>query len=170
MGQQYGRSGQRKDPAQQERTRRYWAQFTPEERKAKLAARLKGRRPDPEAIRRGRLRYLVANAYQQRTRPTERPTLLQIAWAAGVYEGEGSCNASGTSSTRVGVGQKDPWLCDRMRALFGGGVGQTLRNGFTPNVRYWQWTLSGARARGFLMTIYPFLSPRRQRQIRVVLR
>ena len=62
---------------------------------------------------------------------TERPTMLDIAWAAGIFEGEGSCSPMRIYNTkrqkswivaRAEVAQKDPWLCHRLRALFGGSV------------------------------------------------
>lgn len=95
--------------------------------------------------------------------PTEHPNNTQIAWAAGIFEGEGSSNRSGSRSRRsrterLMVSQKDLWLLERCRALFGGSI---KRHG-----KISAWNLSGTRARGFLMTIYSFLSPRRKEQVR----
>ena len=39
---------------------------------------------------------------------TESPTLMQISWAAGLFEGEGSCIRVGVDSQQVNLGQKDP--------------------------------------------------------------
>src|SRR3989304_8991448 len=44
--------------------------------------------------------------------PTLHPTVFDIAWAAGIYEGEGSCTRDTTE--RAHVGQKHHWLCDRL--------------------------------------------------------
>ena len=46
---------------------------------------------------------------------TKAPTALDVAWAAGIYEGEGSCVAGGTKgkSFSVTVTQKDPELLYR---------------------------------------------------------
>ena len=98
-----------------------------------------------------------------RLAPTECPTIRDIIWAAGFYEGEGTCGHNGGHSCQVGITQKDAWTLRRMQALFGGGVGEQGRRGC------FQWHISGARARGFLMTIYGLLSPRRQAQIRAAL-
>ena len=86
---------------------------------------------------------------------------MQIAWAAGLFEGEGSCTRARHGSQNVHLGQKDRWVCDRMKALFGGSIGERQMNG-SP---FYEWHISGARARGFLMTMFTFLSPRRQEQV-----
>jgi len=99
----------------------------------------------------------------------EHTTIRDIAWAAGIFEGEGcSSRATGCDSQFAGVTQKDPWLVHRLHAIFGGSVRKTFRKeawrGDGKPSEYWHWSLSGARCRGFLMTIYSFLSPRRQEQ------
>lgn len=105
-----------------------------------------------------------------RTAPTLHPTMLEIAWAAGIFEGEGSSNRGSTEMVRVG--QKDKWLVERLRDLFGGkiyfknGHATAPSDGVLRIWQSWQWYLAGARARGFLMTIYPYLSPWRQAQTR----
>lgn len=98
--------------------------------------------------------------------PSEHPTNLDVAWAAGIYEGEGSVHASTIGQNSVSVAQKERWLCDRLRLLFGGSVHSYIYDGRT----YYRWGVSGALARGFLMTIYCFLSPHRRTQIRFALR
>ena len=92
---------------------------------------------------------------------TEHPTLMQIAWAAGIYEGEGSCCRMSKTSQQVHLGQKDRWVVDRFRALFGGSIHEREMNGDP----FYDWHIHGARARGFLMTMFTFLSPRRQDQV-----
>ncbi len=96
-------------------------------------------------------------------RPTLHPTNMDIAWAAGIYEGEGSVAIPKHSpdSIQVHVGQKEEWLTYRLRNLFGGSVCHRTMN----DQPFFEWQVSGARARGFLMTIYIFMSPRRQDQI-----
>ena len=93
---------------------------------------------------------------------TEKPTIQDIAWAAGIYEGEGHSVKNGKNSTTVVITQKDRWLLDRLQKLFGGSV-------FNRYGRIHKWQINGARARGFLMTIYKFLSPRRQFQAQLAL-
>jgi hypothetical protein len=86
---------------------------------------------------------------------TETPSLLDIAWAAGVFEGEGCC----TDQHQAVVVQKDTWLLYKLQALFGGKVSLNYWNGCS------RWVLTGSRARGFLMTVFSFLSPKRKMQV-----
>lgn len=100
--------------------------------------------------------------------PSSVPTIKDIAWAAGIYEGEGTCKAT-HGSFGISVAQKDVWLVPRLRDLFGGAVAKHNFGGVNPDLELYQWTLYGARARGFAQTIYSFLSPRRRAQIRKAL-
>lgn len=57
--------------------------------------------------------------------------------------------------------QLDPWILERLAALFGGSV--RPRHG--RRERCFHWSLSGSRKREFAELIYDFLSPRRQAQV-----
>ena len=94
--------------------------------------------------------------------PTEHPTIRDIAWAAGIYEGEGSAHrpSAQSRSLNVSVSQKDTWLLKRFVALFGGSITIGRTNKCSA------WFVSGTRARGFIFTIYSFLSPWRRLQTR----
>ena len=107
------------------------------------------------------------------------PTMLDIAWAAGIYEGEGTANGyAGRKrphilATQVRIGQKNPWILHRCKELFGGHISTSINNSPLNTDRLpitmYTWQISGARARGFLMTIYKFLSPRRKEQAKKAL-
>lgn len=103
----------------------------------------------------------------------KKPTILDIAWAAGIYEGEGTSAAKGGNrcSERVVVNQKDPWLCAHLKELFGGSTYHYVRSqrGRKNLEPINTWTINGPRAKGFLLTIYSFLSPRRRLQVRKTL-
>lgn len=97
---------------------------------------------------------------------TKVPTNLDVAWAAGIYEGEGSCvcpNVNGSHSFSVMVSQKDPELLYRLRDMFGGTVRPYMNGGFDIH----RWQICGDRGRVFLATIYPYLTARRKQQIDV---
>mgnify|MGYP001564057376 CR=1 FL=1 len=95
--------------------------------------------------------------YKQDIPSKRRPSLLDIAWAAGIFEGEGSCH-SPKNSTIATVVQKDEWLLRCLQELFGGAVSKRRTKDIS------DWRLCGAAARGFLFTIFTFLSPRRRIQ------
>lgn len=98
--------------------------------------------------------------------PEVSPTLLEIAWAAGFIEGEGSIHCAEPSG-RVYATQKDPESLYRLQRLFGGSVVKRTRSAtvFGDGVIY-DWTLFGPRAFGLMQTIYPFMSQRRRARIR----
>ena len=99
---------------------------------------------------------------------TVQPRLRDLAWAAGFLEGEGSFSKG---SNRVSASQCQREPLDRLAEMFGG----TVRERKDRTERPWhqqqihQWDVSGSRARGVMMTIYLFMSPRRRSQIRASL-
>lgn len=103
--------------------------------------------------------------------PTDHPTVADIAWAAGFYEGEGSCQKTareGSVSQSVKIQQNDPEPLRKLQRLFGGSVTQSRSRGFNPKPIY-IWLACGPRGRGFLYTVFSFLSARRRKQVRVAL-
>jgi hypothetical protein len=95
--------------------------------------------------------------------------MKDIAWAAGFYEGEGSVSAPTAKdrTQRVQITQKTRWSLDKMVQLFGGKVYfySYPATNTRPGREYFHYSLHGPAARGFLMTIFSFLSPRRREQI-----
>ena len=87
---------------------------------------------------------------------TESPSVADIAWAAGFVEGEGTF-AKRCCVTAAQVNE-EPLL--RLKKLFGGSI-YTNRNNPCKT-----WCVCGSRARGFMYTIYTFLSARRRGQLR----
>ncbi len=99
---------------------------------------------------------------------TKKPTAIDVAWAAGIYEGEGSCCKAGHNgkSFNVLISQKDPELLYRLKELFGGRV-SLYTNGVGKGGKFYvyHWSICGDRGRVFLSCIYPFLTARRKAQI-----
>lgn len=82
-------------------------------------------------------------------------TVKDIAWAAGVYEGEGNCNKH-----QITIAQKETWLLYKLQDLFGGSIGIHK----TTKISY--LSMSGINARQFALCIFTFLSPHKRKQIR----
>lgn len=103
---------------------------------------------------------------------TEEPSRDDIILAAGWWEGEGHVRwgtkqqESSLSGTLIlTVTQKDPWLLERLRALFGGSITTTRRKYRGRPYVMGAWRVAGLRANQFADAIYGYLSPRRQRQV-----
>ena len=93
---------------------------------------------------------------------TKIPTAIDIAWSAGIYEGEGTCRLCGHTKRgfMASVTQKDPEILYRLRDWFGGSV---RNNGAGTGVH--TWDICGDRARIFMCLIYEFLTVRRRAQL-----
>jgi len=96
----------------------------------------------------------------ENTKPTIHPSTHDIAWVAGFYEGEGCCTKS-----YVCMGKKHPEILKRIRSLFGGKIHERSKRYKDQREGLYVWAIYGTRARGFLMTIYKFLSSHRRLQI-----
>ena len=141
---------------------------------AQLLAMLPGR--SARGIRARAWRLGVPRRRNWRSQPPiDRPTLRDVAWAAGIYEGEGSISRNRNGGITAKLSQRDGWLPRRMLELFGGAAKEygpygPYAAGFTRQAQtIWQWNLCGPRAWGFLLTIYAYLSPRRRSQIKKAL-
>ena len=102
------------------------------------------------------------------------PGLTDIAWAAGLVEGEGSIiaykklKAAQGYSGKLVVYQKGRWILDKLATLFGGTVSPNRRDD-SGDVTHWVWQTHGPRARGLMMSMYPWFSPRRKAAVRKVI-
>lgn len=93
--------------------------------------------------------------------PTREPSDVDIAWMAGLFEGEGTCRGT-KGRTIVCIFQKDPEILFRCREFMGGNIQKT--RALTEKYLH-VWNLYGDNGRRFLQTIYPFMSTRRKLQI-----
>lgn len=97
--------------------------------------------------------------------PTNIPSAIDVAWASGLYEGEGSVRGYNKRSTIAQMCQKDPEILHRLREFFGGSVCEYANPGATKVGTIFKWTVAGDKARIFLALVYPFLSIRRKGQL-----
>lgn len=93
--------------------------------------------------------------------PARKPTLEEIYWIAGLFEGEGSFGAA-----TIRVSQKDREVLDRIRQLVGGRVYPLVSRGFNGPTQMFEWYATGPRGRGIARTIFHLLSERRKAQAR----
>jgi hypothetical protein len=105
----------------------------------------------------GRVRSTHGNAY------TMMP-LREIAWLAGLLEGEGCFFAGDNGGITVQMKTNDKDVIMHAAGVLGAKrVGFVPRNGYDPA---WIVRLSGALAIGWMMTVYPFMGERRRSKIR----
>ena len=98
-------------------------------------------------------------------RATRSPTSSDLHWAAGFLEGEGcfSLNHKPIGCPIVSAAQVDSEPLTRLREFLGGSIGSV--NGKGNRQGHFVWQISGARARGVMLTLYKLLSHRRQQAI-----
>jgi DNA-binding CsgD family transcriptional regulator len=90
-------------------------------------------------------------------------TMIDIAWLAGLVEGEGNIGINGRSFT-IRIKMTDHDVILRAANLLGGKVYPSP----VPENRRPQWLtqIKGAAAAGWAMTLYPWLGVRRRQQVR----
>ncbi len=93
---------------------------------------------------------------------------LDLAWAAGFMEGEGSFSSHGNNSAVVSAAQVQKQPIDKLQNLFGGYVRRRFTKGFSSKP-IWVWTLPARRSIEVMMTLYILMSPKRQSEIVVAL-
>lgn len=100
---------------------------------------------------------------------TVRPSIADLAWAAGFLEGEGNFGVNnrklGSSASQVvRATQKNLEPLYKIQSILGGVVKPLRKDG------YGEWRTYGVRARGIMMTLYHFLSARKRSDIALALR
>ena len=87
---------------------------------------------------------------------------LEIAWAAGFLEGEGSFSCHHSPRVEAAQVQREP--LERLLKLFGGNI-RKRKARFKNQSDNWYWILNARRSPQVMMTIYTLMSPRRKQQI-----
>ena len=95
------------------------------------------------------------------------PTIKDIAFAAGFCEGEASFLRSKLSkSQKVTLAQVNFEPLRWLQRRFGGNILCANRKRKRGNEqRCYRWEINGCRARGFMMTVFAFMSAKRKAQI-----
>ena len=100
------------------------------------------------------------------TKASTRPTIRDLHWAAGFIEGEGHVSSRADGSTGMGAAQVEREPLEQLQRFFGGSI-YHRENG---HKGIHNWFVSGARARGVMLTLYVLMGRRRQGQISRALR
>ncbi len=100
--------------------------------------------------------------------PIKEPTPEEVAWAAGIFDGEGTVGTEGPKrkSFSVKVSQARADIPVRMRVLFGGSVKCYEHISLSGKPwPCWTWRAGGIRAYNFIEAVRPWLGAKRQNQI-----
>ena len=87
---------------------------------------------------------------------------VRLAWAAGLFEGEGYFGPP-DGGLRIVVTQVQRCPLDWLQVMFGGRISARLTTQAKP---CWSWALNGPTAASLMMTCYLLMSPIRRAQIR----
>lgn len=104
-------------------------------------------------------------------------TAMDIAWLAGILEGEAAFIATGrkrpgSGSVAIYLGMTDADIVARVAHLWGDTKVTTRSRGRSPKGHEYKWThetqVSGTRAVGWMLTLYALMGQRRRARIRVL--
>lgn len=91
-------------------------------------------------------------------------TESQIAWLAGIYEGEGSCAITNGRAIRVEIVMTDQDVVDRIHTLTGLGSVHTVPQRTEKHKQAYRWSIGSVDAINFLQAIMPWLGDRREKR------
>lgn len=85
----------------------------------------------------------------------------EVAWLAGIYEGEGSCAITTGRAIRVEIVMTDQDTIERIRTITGLGSVRSLTRRDEKYKDAWRWSIGSSDAVAFLTAILPWLGQRR---------
>lgn len=88
----------------------------------------------------------------------------EIAWLAGIYEGEGSCAITSGRAIRVEVVMTDEDIVNKIRSVTGLGSVSTVAQRGENHKQAYRWSVGSKDAVTFLEAILPWLGERRSRR------
>lgn len=92
------------------------------------------------------------------------PRTEELAYAAGLFDGEGSiciCRNRNRYSLLAQVTNTNPYATELFHELFGGSVSDYYKK-LNTKKRIFHWVVQGERAGDFLAIIYPYLRMKRK--------
>ena len=110
---------------------------------------------------------------ERKTTPsaTVHPTVADIHWAAGFFDGEGHINIYKGRHASIGITVTNCDLepLEKFQRLFGGRINKKTKGPRNQQQAYY-WGVYGIRAFGVIQTLYSILSTRRQDRCRAALK
>ena len=86
----------------------------------------------------------------------------RVAWAAGIYEGEGSCQSPAQGGLALRIGMTDLDVIESLQAVFGiGSIKPKTNTHYPGSKQQWVWTACGKQAYAVGVAMLPFLHERR---------
>lgn len=135
---------------EKEKMRQRYANLSIEQRKKELDRMLELKRKH----RSDRRNLHIEHELKRREVFLKHVESIEVAWAAGFWEGEGSVSKRHFLAT-----QKHLWPLERLQVSFGGRIGGPSKDGC------FHWYVCGEQGRAFFAAIAKHLSPRRIEQI-----
>ena len=100
-----------------------------------------------------------------------------IAWSAGIYEGEGNCKLVTFKNKHaprkyirptIVVSSTDLDVLEKLKRLWGGSIWAVKKWNPKSKKQLYYWTLTFRKARNFVSAIYPYLMERRKKQLQII--
>lgn len=91
-------------------------------------------------------------------------TEAEVAWLAGIYEGEGSCSITTGRAIRIEIVMTDKDIIERLQTITGVGTIQTLPPRKTNHKEAYRWGIGGINAVVFFESVMPWLGQRRKQR------
>ena len=96
-------------------------------------------------------------------------SIRDIHWTAGFLEGDGSFLFGTNRTPLITAAQVQRWPLEKLQCLYGGKINLTIYKNRPKWSNIYRWSLTGERAAGLMMTLYPLMWTRRRGQILLAL-
>lgn len=91
-----------------------------------------------------------------------------IAWAAGILEGEGSFNQKNSYAINISCNMTDLDVLEKLQRIFGGNI-YTVKKRKEHWKQSWVWSLNGKEALHTVIILKPYMMSRRSTKIQYLL-
>lgn len=89
----------------------------------------------------------------------------EIAWTAGLLEGEGSFYWRDSKTLKVSCGSTDLDILEQLRDIWGGSIYETAKQK-SHHKQAWVWIVHGIQAKSLMVAVLPYMMSRRGQKIK----